>query len=752
MGNKYLKIPKRIRKYINFTLVKKLIKLERYIVQNTLRWYSYHLKNPITYMYTKGDVIDPIENTTAVTTENDVMKFNYEKFNILKTDLIISLRKTVVQLRHSEIKNQVKLLIYKVQKYHKVLFKDMSNQIMLHRMSKQNQEYEIESIRLENKLHNFTTRTISKDLMDILNKGPKYVPHQQVKLYDIRKNVKSDLFRCMYKITNVESYGNIYRDVFTTLQDSEMYEQAYSILQDSEMLSNICIMSHINCNTKPSVLASLRQLANDDSIVINISDKNLGFTINDTEWYIHEYNRMFKESDIYILQEDVSKNDIIENSLHKLYDIATQFKNCVTDTDIRYLTSVTKNDIILPSLSLLPKVHKLKVIASPSVQYNLTSRPIVNGYASVNITASKILRKYVVEMKDKLLKKFADNNLNVPIINNSEEFLKNIRNVQWNFQMITNMWLVTFDFESLYTSIKIHHVLDTFVQLYKILDIEENIYRFMIKLCKFIMNNTYFHIGHQFIFKQKSGLAMGSYDSGEIASLVLLYREYKALLDHSLQNIHNLSRYVDDGFCIIEAKNSKELHFTLQWYLKYYPKDINITVSVSKVSIHYLDVYAEIGQQTLQAGHISTRVFQKPFNTYCYPHFDSSIPRSVHCGFIKNENVRYKKISSSKMEFDHMIKLFKIRLRKCMYPMSFINDHMIPFETNIVKQVKTKSRLKVQKIHYDSRFKQVNIIKGILTKYEKYRNKVRFCNIQDRKLIQIVLNKNKMHNKLAKFM
>ena len=223
------------------------------------------LKNSIMYVYTKGNFIDTTENTTGVTIQNDVMKLNYEKLNIVQAELIVSLRNTIVQLQHPTVKNQVKLLINKVKKFHKVLFKNMSHQIILDRLSKQIQEYELESHRLENKVHNFTTRAIRQDLMNLLNKGLKYVPHQQVKLYDVRKNVKSDLFKCMYKITSVESYGNIYRDIFTTLQNSEMYEQGYSVLQDSEMLSKMCITSHVNNNTKPNVLSSLQQLANDDS-------------------------------------------------------------------------------------------------------------------------------------------------------------------------------------------------------------------------------------------------------------------------------------------------------------------------------------------------------------------------------------------------------------------------------------------------------------------------------------------------------
>ena len=64
-------------------------------------------------------------------------------------------------------------------------------------------------------------------------------------------------------------------------------------------------------------------------IVINISDTNLGFTINDTKWYIHEYNRMLTESDIYTFQQGASKNDIICDSLQRLYGVAANLNRMI---------------------------------------------------------------------------------------------------------------------------------------------------------------------------------------------------------------------------------------------------------------------------------------------------------------------------------------------------------------------------------------------------------------------------------------
>jgi len=604
------------------------------------------------------------------------------------------------------------------------------------------------------KVHNFTRKVFSSDLMDLLEKGPGFVPHQPIKLYDVRKGIKENVYDCVRKLNHISSGKNVPQDVLKLISNSDTYEQTYMLLQDLENVPDI-ILPHNKCNnTRYRVLRELNSLVKDDTIVINVADKNLGFVINDTEWYVQEYHRMMrKNTKIYRLLPNVDVSKIIDDSLIDLYEIAKKFNKIIPEGDLLYLRNIQAHEVIMPSLSLLPKVHKLKQPAHFDIQDRLCARPIVNGYAAVNHTASRVLHKYIIQVRDRLIEKFQAEGLLVPTVGDRNKFLDNVREIRWKFLDITNKWFVSFDFESLYTNVKLNHVLHTLLSLRELLGIDNQKHRFIVSLCNYVLGHTYFHIGHDRIFKQTSGLAMGSYDSGEVASLVLLYREYLALKDPRLHRIEMLNRYVDDGFVIISGKNPDEVYESMDILFKYYPKDIKIEVKVNKCKIQYLDVYAEISSQTIMQGCTSTKVYQKPFNTYCYPHFQSSVPRSIHKNVIINECKRYKNICSSRMEYDHICKLFRLRLRRCGYPDHYINKFIKSYEHVYKMKIGQKGVKKfLHKVSYDSRLKQTDIVKRILYKYSPYRNKFMLCNILDKRLLRITLTKYKLHSKISKYM
>jgi len=461
---------------------------------------------------------------------------------------------------------------------------------------------------------------------------------------------------------------------------------------------------------------------------------------------------MFNSSNVYKELPYVDTEQIVTQSLYDLNDIVMKFQGCVPEVDLLYLKSLKIQDVILPSMSLMPKVHKLKQKASSAVQFMLKGRPIVNGFAAVTVTASRLFHKFIVKLRNKLCDKFIEKNLCIPTINDRNKFIKNIQNVKWSSDLLTKQWLVTFDFESLFTNVKIYHVLHTLLSLRELLNIDNNEHRFAVSMCNYILNHTYFHVGHNRLYKQTSGLAMGAYDSGEVASLVLLYREFLALQDDKLHNVIMLNRYVDDGFCIIRGCSIQDVYNTLDILLKYYPKDINIEIIVNKISVQYLDVCTEISDQTILYNSTSTRVYQKPFNTYCYPHFHSSIPRSIHINVIRNECKRYKEISSNRREYDHICKLFKLRLSRCSYPKTFVDTYITEYLTCFAKRPKQPFSKFLVKVRYDNRVNQVNIIKRILNKYSRYRNKFLFCNVFHKKLKSLTLTKRIMHNKISKCM
>ena len=91
----------------------------------------------------------------------------------------------------------------------------------------------------------------------------------------------------------------------------------------------------------------------------------------------------------------------------------------------------------------------------------------------------------------------------------------------------------------------------------------------------------------------------------------------------------------------------------------------------------FLDISLELNQHG-----IKTKVFQKPLNKYSYLPWKSYHTKAQKQGFIKAETLRYARICSSRKDFNHMKKLFTLRLQRRGYPLLMINEVMSRVEWN----------------------------------------------------------------------
>ena len=70
---------------------------------------------------------------------------------------------------------------------------------------------------------------------------------------------------------------------------------------------------------------NIKQLAKDNDILINIADKNLGFCINHTEWYMNEYQRQLAEKEIYEEKNYADMEQIISKGHSDLREIHNKY-------------------------------------------------------------------------------------------------------------------------------------------------------------------------------------------------------------------------------------------------------------------------------------------------------------------------------------------------------------------------------------------------------------------------------------------
>ena len=263
-------------------------------------------------------------------------------------------------------------------------------------------------------------------------------------------------------------------------------------------------------------------------MIINTADKNLGFSINHTAWYLQEYERQLSDKDVY--EEFDIKN--IENIVKQgKSDLLLIYNNYANKSELnKYNLSILRNrkieDIKIPSLNIMPKVHKLKEKASISNEAIVKGRPIVNGFATINTEPSKLLgqmfRKHLNSLKD--LFKIKD--IHCPIIDGSRKDIDRLRLISLHKHDLDSIYFISFDFSSLYTSIKKWTVFDTIHFLGAVLKLNPLEVRLMKDLFIFIKSYAYFTVANTKLYLQKEGFAMGSYDSGDGANLVLLKSEY----------------------------------------------------------------------------------------------------------------------------------------------------------------------------------------------------------------------------------
>lgn len=142
-------------------------------------------------------------------------------------------------------------------------------------------------------------------------------------------------------------------------------------------------------------LKLVRELTQDDNFVLRESDKNLGWSLSSASWYKQEYHRHLYLGFYQSVGHMEKVNAIKRNCRFSLGVILGKYKDILTKEDFQSFNLGNQNqkDFILPSLNLMPKVHKLKEAASQNIENLLTDRAIVTGYGWCTIEASKFLQK-----------------------------------------------------------------------------------------------------------------------------------------------------------------------------------------------------------------------------------------------------------------------------------------------------------------------------------------------------------------------
>ena len=621
---------------------------------------------------------------------------------------------------------------------------EIKNFIIQHHHQRRKDEKYKEDHEPNKKVHNFTG-ILDTETLKYLEKGANYTPivtkkHNNTTQYTnninnlIKKLGHSSNFNLAYH--NLSLTQEILNTTNTIFPTPELHNQTQTT--DKQYQQNT-LKHAINISTHPDY-------------IINIADKNLGLTINTTDWYRNTYIKMINDPTTYTTCTDINIGNIQEITT-EAHNKATKLITDINHTlNTKYKLTNKPKDYITPQLNLNPKVHKLTSPATPHNEHLLKARPIVNSHTWVTTEINKIADKLFKELNEHINQNFTLINRTPTTLKSSTELTIQLQNSKLpQLPADSHTFLFTYDFSSLYTNIKDTHIDE-------LLKTATKTYNFPINKCNILHNINQFNkqysiftIGHNTFHKQTDGLSMGCLYAQSCADAILSHYEYLFFTNTTHQTTFpTLRRYIDDGFGIIHC-TPKNLPLHINTLKKAYPPNLYLDFIINPFTINYLDLTIYIGPNNHNQHTLDYRIYSKPYNAYTYIHYTSDCPDQYKTGLINTEHTRYKRLSTTHTEYRHTKHLFHTRLYRAGYPRQYINK-------TILKYKRKKTQTKDDNRQYKKIYIRIPYSKQYNTSYHytiKAFKKYRQHNIQiipihttNKKLREHLLTKAKLHSKL----
>ena len=185
--------------------------------------------------------------------------------------------------------------------------------------------------------------------------------------------------------------------------------------------------------------------------ILRESDKKLGWLLNSSQWYFKEYLRHL-ESDFYSRVGDIGDVHLIKQRCRKeLTSIINKHKTCLSHKEVAKFYTTKIEEYILPSMNIMPKVHKLTTSACRETETLLKGRPIITARSWCTVEASQCLQTKLRGIIDDFKLLIQEKGTEFTILRDSKELINTIKNFKLDNEKSYNF--ITFDFKDLYTNI-----------------------------------------------------------------------------------------------------------------------------------------------------------------------------------------------------------------------------------------------------------------------------------------------------------
>lgn len=396
-------------------------------------------------------------------------------------------------------------------------------------------------------------------------------------------------------------------------------------------------------------------LKNNKDVIIKPADKGGTVCLINRASYIEEANRQLNNTKYYAPITDVDNTKLITEINKILLEIKN--KGYINDKQFRHLSAKeTDKDRFL---YLLPKIHKDKSKWPSSKMPE--GRPIVSNCCSLTRRVSNFIDHHIKPLATK----------HPSYLKDSYDFAEKIRNFTVN-----NDWLlVTGDITALYTNMKPDRVIEVVErEMLKNPDINRPDSE-ILQLLKLTLNNNTFSFNNK-SYLQVQGNAMGTPDSPSEADLYLLE------FDEQLRNGYSIKpplyfRYLDDTFFLWPGTVDQLRDF--ETFLNSLIEDIKITLQHNTQQIPFLDMLiykdATHNHTNSQTSTLQTKIYFKPTDSHLLLHTKSFHPKHTHIGLLKSQLIRFKRLSSSKTDYENTCKILLEALKNRGYSKRIFRKH-----------------------------------------------------------------------------
>ena len=495
---------------------------------------------------------------------------------------------------------------------------------------------------------NLSKCTLSKEEINILNRGLNFVPTSKPRIADIDAGI--DKFNRRMQIQYFFFEADEYTDVNYArppdglIKTKSTWQPKKSNRQIDNFTEHIRTQIHDSIQSRKIKhnLSKMEKAAIDSikqkNIVIRPCDKGAGICILEDADYISKCNKLLDVGEDYEKVDDDPTLRIYEeaNSIVRKYEE----QGILKESEVRTLVDFTPRT---PCFYGNVKIHKDGYPMRPIVSQ-------VNGPTS-----------HLSELADVIL---AEAEAKVPeLLKDTMAFLQSVQ----QRKVSPNAILATLDVTSLYTRIDwdegVRLVADHYEET-----VNSTPRALLTETMNYILKNNFFTFNNQ-IYHQKSGTSMGSKFSVRYANIYMYRKWIQLMASRTLQPCFQ-RRLIDD--IIIIWEHGEDALNELYTYLNGADKNIKFEMTSSKKEVHFLDTYITINEERT----LETKVYTKPTDRQSYLHFNSDHPDHVKKAIPYGQALRIRRITTKEEEFQAKIIQLTSAFIKRGYKKRFVEREM----------------------------------------------------------------------------